>query len=163
MILFCQAFFSRLCTGLKANGQSKNTLCSVTVHYLCRVDFAAAPTRMSNILLEVIVPPEKPRITDESNEEVRLKLGPYRLGDTVTITCEVNKRFELVSIYFDLQLFLPSYCHSSRKLTIFKKLESNLRFFVEYFHQSLCHSAHGIVDCHTGSLAVLGAGPHWRF
>ena len=100
---------------------------------------------MSNILLEVIVPPEKPRITDENNKEVRLKLGPYRLGDTVTITCEVNKRLESVSIYFDLQLFLPSYCHSSRKLTIFKKLESNLRFFVEYFHQSLCHSAQGIV------------------
>ena len=125
---------------------NRKTLCScVIAHYICRVDFAAAPTRMSNILLEVIVPPEKPRITDENNEEVRLKLGPYRLGDTVTITCEVNKRFESVSIYFDLQLFLPSYCHSSRKLTIFKKLESNLRFFVEYFHQSLCHSAQGIV------------------
>ena len=58
--------------------------------YKCRVDFAAAPTRMSNILLDVIVPPEKPRIQDENNEEIRLKLGPYKVGDTLTITCEVG-------------------------------------------------------------------------
>ena len=54
------------------------------------MDFAAAPTRMSNILLDVIVPPEKPRIQDENNEEIRLKLGPYKVGDTLTITCEVS-------------------------------------------------------------------------
>ena len=58
--------------------------------YKCRVDFAAAPTRMSNILLDVIVPPEKPKIKDENNEEIRLKLGPYKVGDTLTITCEVG-------------------------------------------------------------------------
>jgi len=57
--------------------------------YKCRVDFATAPTRISNIVLDVIVPPEKPRIHDENNQEVRLKLGPYKLGDTVTVTCEV--------------------------------------------------------------------------
>ena len=58
--------------------------------YKCRVDFATAPTRISNIVLDVIVPPEKPRIHDENNQEVRLKLGPYKLGDTVTVTCEVS-------------------------------------------------------------------------
>ena len=57
----------------------------------CRVDFAAAPTRISNILLDVIVPPEKPRIFDNSGEEVRLKLGPYRLGESVSISCEVSE------------------------------------------------------------------------
>lgn len=57
--------------------------------YKCRVDFAVAPTRISNILLDVIVPPEKPRIFDDIGKEVRLKLGPYRLGETVTISCEV--------------------------------------------------------------------------
>lgn len=57
--------------------------------YKCRVDFKTAPTRISNIVLDVIVPPEKPRIHDENNEEVRLKLGPYQIGQTVSITCEV--------------------------------------------------------------------------
>ena len=60
--------------------------------YKCRVDFKTAPTRccncdalhcdavgrISSILLDVIVPPEKPRIHDESSKEVRLKLGPYQ-------------------------------------------------------------------------------------
>lgn len=58
--------------------------------YKCRVDFATAPTRISSVMLDVIVPPEKPRIHDESNQEVRLKLGPYKIGETVTITCEVS-------------------------------------------------------------------------
>jgi len=57
--------------------------------YKCRVDFRTAPTRISNILLDVIVPPEKPRIHNENNEEVRLKLGPYKIGQSVEITCEV--------------------------------------------------------------------------
>ena len=57
--------------------------------YKWRVDFKTAPTRISNIVLDVIVPPEKPRIHDENNEEVRLKLGPYQIGQTVSITCEV--------------------------------------------------------------------------
>lgn len=57
--------------------------------YKCRVDFATAPTRISNILLDVIVPPEKPKIKNEQQEEIRLKLGPYRLGETLSITCEV--------------------------------------------------------------------------
>lgn len=57
--------------------------------YKCRVDFASAPTRISNIVLDVIVPPEKPRIQDENKEEIRLKLGPYKVGDTLDITCEV--------------------------------------------------------------------------
>ena len=78
------------------------------LQYICRVDFAAAPTRMSNILLEVIVPPEKPRISDENNEEVRLKLGPYRLGDTVTITCEVSKRND--SSWYQFILIYNCFC-----------------------------------------------------
>ena len=57
--------------------------------YKCRVDFKTAPTRITSVVLSVIVPPEKPRIYDEKNEEVRLKLGPYKIGDSVKITCEV--------------------------------------------------------------------------
>lgn len=56
--------------------------------YKCRVDFRQAPTRISEVHLNVIVPPEKPKIfTIEDNNEVRLKLGPYRIGDTVRLRC----------------------------------------------------------------------------
>ena len=35
------------------------------------------------------VPSEKPRIfTAVDNREVRLKLGPYRIGDTVRLRCD---------------------------------------------------------------------------
>ena len=33
------------------------------------------------------VPPEKPRVFDERGQEVRLKLGPYKVGDTVGLKC----------------------------------------------------------------------------
>ena len=156
--------------------------------YKCRVDFAVAPTRISNILLDVIVPPEKPRIFDDIGKEVRLKLGPYRLGETVTISCEVStilfssnmiwncfasrislkslertqqgfkapssnaelqfdaalltKHSKLLLISSNLQL-LPLYCYSSRKLSIFKKLKSNLESLLTF---SPCH-CDGLI-CH---------------
>jgi len=57
--------------------------------YKCRVDFKIAPTRISHVKLRVIVPSEKPRIfTVDDNREVRLKLGPYRMGDTVRLRCD---------------------------------------------------------------------------
>ena len=34
-----------------------------------------------------LVPPDKPKIFDERGQEVRLKLGPYRIGDTVALKC----------------------------------------------------------------------------
>ena len=35
-----------------------------------------------------VVPPEKPRIyTVDDSQEVRLKLGPYNIGDTVRLRC----------------------------------------------------------------------------
>ena len=73
--------------------------------YKCRVDFAVAPTRISNILLDVIVPPEKPRIFDDIGKEVRLKLGPYRLGETVTISCEVST----IQFSSNMELFCKSH------------------------------------------------------
>lgn len=37
----------------------------------------------------VIVPPEKPTIyTADDNLEVRLKLGPFRIGETVRLRCD---------------------------------------------------------------------------
>ena len=38
----------------------------------------------------VIVPPEKPKIYEERGQEVRLKLGPYRIGDTVSLKCSAT-------------------------------------------------------------------------
>ena len=40
--------------------------------------------------LHFSVPPEKPKIFDERGQEVRLKLGPYKIGDTVTLKCVAN-------------------------------------------------------------------------
>ena len=36
----------------------------------------------------ISVPSEKPRIFVDGNREVRLKLGPYRIGETVRIRCD---------------------------------------------------------------------------
>ena len=33
------------------------------------------------------MPPEKPRVFDERGQEVRLKLGPYKVGDTLGLKC----------------------------------------------------------------------------
>ncbi len=52
------------------------------------------------------VPPDKPKIYDERGQEMRLKLGPYRIGDTVVLKCtayggEKKKKISLVfSIIF---------------------------------------------------------------
>ena len=39
----------------------------------------------TSILL--LVPPEKPKIYEERGQEVRLKLGPYKIGDTILLKC----------------------------------------------------------------------------
>lgn len=35
----------------------------------------------------VSVPPQKPKVFDERGQEVQLKLGPYKVGDTVILKC----------------------------------------------------------------------------
>ena len=37
-----------------------------------------------------IVPPDKPKIYEERGQEVRLKLGPYKIGDTILLKCVAN-------------------------------------------------------------------------
>ena len=50
----------------------------------------------------IIVPPEKPRVyTVDDNKEVRLKLGPYRVGETVRI------RWEYFLFHMSLRNILP--------------------------------------------------------
>jgi len=57
--------------------------------YKCRVDFKIQPTTISHVNLTVNTPPGKPVIYEGSGREVRLKLGPYRLGEAVTVKCLV--------------------------------------------------------------------------
>ena len=38
--------------------------------------------------LTISVPPEKPKIFDVRGQEVQLKLGPFRVGDSALIKCE---------------------------------------------------------------------------
>ena len=44
-----------------------------------------------------VVPPGKPKIFDERGQDVRLKLGPYRIGDTVTLKCTAYGGMYIVS------------------------------------------------------------------
>ncbi|XP_043241732.1 hemicentin-2-like isoform X2 [Amphibalanus amphitrite] len=55
--------------------------------YRCRVDFLHSPTRNSRVNLTVIVPPEPPVLYDSSGRQIRERAGPFREGQTVTITC----------------------------------------------------------------------------
>ncbi|CAL4080277.1 unnamed protein product, partial [Meganyctiphanes norvegica] len=55
--------------------------------YRCRVDFKASPTKNSRIHLTVIVPPDSVRIVDETGEEKSSTIGPYILGQTLSLKC----------------------------------------------------------------------------
>ena len=46
--------------------------------------------RFSSFLPSLAVPPSKPKIFDERNQEVRLKLGPYKIGDEVSLKCSAT-------------------------------------------------------------------------
>ncbi len=54
----------------------------------CRLISFPPPLYMPLSLL-LAVPPEKPRVYDERGQEVRLKLGPYKIGETVALKCSV--------------------------------------------------------------------------
>ncbi|XP_076325205.1 protein turtle-like isoform X2 [Tachypleus tridentatus] len=56
--------------------------------YKCRVDFRVARTRYSISDLSVIVPPNKPVITDVNENVLESLVGPYNEGDSLTLICE---------------------------------------------------------------------------
>ncbi len=86
-VLAGRAFFRAPGPGQMARLQLDSVKASDRALYKCRVDFRKAPTRISYVGLDVLVPPKKPLIYDHG-KEVRLKLGPYRLGDSLRLRCE---------------------------------------------------------------------------
>ncbi|MPC54631.1 hypothetical protein E2C01_048554 [Portunus trituberculatus] len=59
--------------------------------YRCRVDFAASPTRNLAVTLSVVVPPESVVIEGREGLEVSGVIGPYHLGEALTLTCHASK------------------------------------------------------------------------
>nr|XP_045622514.1 hemicentin-1-like [Procambarus clarkii] len=58
--------------------------------YRCRVDFVASPTRNVGVELRVVDPPRHLVILDVSGRQVNGLIGPYPLGDTLSLTCQVT-------------------------------------------------------------------------
>ncbi|XP_047474605.1 uncharacterized protein LOC125028972 isoform X2 [Penaeus chinensis] len=57
--------------------------------YVCRVDFRSSPTRNVRVKLHVVVPPTGIRLMNEANVDVSGVIGPYPVGATVTLKCQV--------------------------------------------------------------------------
>ncbi|KAF2364547.1 CD80-like immunoglobulin C2-set, partial [Trinorchestia longiramus] len=58
--------------------------------YHCRVEFRDSPTRNSRVRLQIVVVPQAPEIMDEKGKNVKGKIGPYELGDTISLSCRVK-------------------------------------------------------------------------
>lgn len=57
--------------------------------YRCRVDFKKSPTRFWKVDLTVIVPPTISVLLDEKGTEVADVVGPYNVGSTLVLTCDI--------------------------------------------------------------------------
>ncbi|KPM04585.1 hypothetical protein QR98_0030350, partial [Sarcoptes scabiei] len=58
--------------------------------YRCRVDFRKARTINTVISLKVIIPPQKPKITDQDGNILNGLIGPYNEGDELIMTCSTK-------------------------------------------------------------------------
>ncbi|XP_075537325.1 roundabout homolog 3-like [Dermacentor variabilis] len=58
--------------------------------YVCSASFASGAQRNSTVRFVVVVPPETPVIRDKFGNKVNKVAGPYREGESLTLTCEVN-------------------------------------------------------------------------
>ncbi|XP_018011209.1 nephrin [Hyalella azteca] len=58
--------------------------------YHCRVEFRDSPTRNSRVRLQIVVVPQMPQITDEAGRKLTGMIGPYDLGETITLACHVR-------------------------------------------------------------------------
>ncbi|XP_031621517.1 synaptogenesis protein syg-2 [Contarinia nasturtii] len=61
-----------------------------TGEFRCRVDFKLSPTRNSVVNLEVVVPPQKPKIMNDRGEIIQSIAGPYDEGTDCILLCEVR-------------------------------------------------------------------------
>ncbi|KAG7156007.1 Synaptogenesis protein syg-2-like 3 [Homarus americanus] len=59
-------------------------------HYRCRVDFGSSPTRNLRVKLLVVVPPRRVSILSGAGLEVSGVIGPYPVGGSLTLTCQVT-------------------------------------------------------------------------
>ncbi|CAM1302386.1 Uncharacterised protein g3247 [Pycnogonum litorale] len=58
--------------------------------YRCRVDFDKSRTINSKVELQVIVPPGKPTITDDSGDVLLSHIGPYNEAKSLILTCKTE-------------------------------------------------------------------------
>ncbi|KAH7963136.1 hypothetical protein HPB52_019724 [Rhipicephalus sanguineus] len=58
--------------------------------YVCSALFGNGAQRNSTVRFVVVVPPETPVIRDKFGNKVGKVAGPYREGESLTLTCEVN-------------------------------------------------------------------------
>ncbi|CAM1308475.1 Uncharacterised protein r2_g1842 [Pycnogonum litorale] len=59
--------------------------------YTCRVDFRQARSISHFVKLSVIIPPERPKITDEFGTTLHGRIGPFNEGDSLRLPCSVKK------------------------------------------------------------------------
>ena len=57
---------------------------------LCEMQSRCEPNKESLCFSLFTVPPSKPKVFDASGQEVRLKLGPYKIGEDVVLRCEAE-------------------------------------------------------------------------
>ncbi|XP_052863238.1 contactin-4 [Anopheles cruzii] len=58
--------------------------------FRCRVDFLLSPTKNSNVNLEVVVPPDVPKIHNEAGVVLPSHAGPYEEGGDLVLICVVT-------------------------------------------------------------------------
>ncbi|XP_055604969.1 hemicentin-2-like [Uranotaenia lowii] len=58
--------------------------------FRCRVDFSLSPTKNSNVNLEIVVPPDVPRIHDSNGFELPQHAGPFEEGGILELNCIVS-------------------------------------------------------------------------
>lgn len=74
--------------------------------YRCRVDFRNTPTRNLKINFTVIVPPERPVISDIRAKINSKIIEPFNEGSNIALTCEVaggNFRYRFFFVIFVLR------------------------------------------------------------
>ncbi|XP_049286436.1 hemicentin-1 isoform X1 [Anopheles funestus] len=58
--------------------------------FRCRVDFLLSPTKNSNVNLEIVVPPDVPKIHNEAGVVLPSHAGPYEEGGDLVLICVVT-------------------------------------------------------------------------